>query len=228
MKKSSCLGVFLTLAFLMNGCVVESHKTVVSHPTGDQNFTKSKVINTTDQVTGSYRGEFLALGIGQSESLINSIKSNNNETINSVLSSPNDFIPPVLYALADQIMEMNEPRAAMFWYYTAQLRARSDANKSLDPTVSEGLNELNRHYGLKIGRYAKEHIDELTEIMGRVIEYDKISERQYEPKWVAVLGAEAYTKDVISFVGSEEYDAINNSTRDGFYRGFLNAVHNHH
>ena len=224
MMKNSFLCCVLSLTVLLSGCVVESHKTVVSQPSNEQNYAKSEIVNSTDRVTGSYRGEFLALGIGHSESLINSIKSNNNDAINSVLSHPNDFIPPVLFALADQVMEMNEPRAAMFWYYTAQLRARSDANKSLDPTVSNGLNELNRYYGLKIGRYAKEHIAELTEIMERVIEYDKISDRMYNPKWVAVLGDEAYTKEVISFVSKEEFKAIDDSTREGFYRGFLNAI----
>lgn len=224
MKKTNYLALLLC-SFLLTGCVVESHKTTVSQPSPDENYSKAKRVNETDQVTGSYRGEFLALGIGQSESLINSIKDANNETINSVLSHPNDFIPPVLFALADQLFEMSEPRAAMFWYYTAQLRARSDANKSLDPTVSEGLLNLNRYYGHKIGHYAKAHLEELNEIMARVIEYDRISKRLYEPKWVAVLGADAYTKEKIAFVEQDAYATIDKSTREGFYRGYLNTIH---
>lgn len=217
---------FLVLAFassLLTGCVVESHSVTVSQPT-NQNGEKSNIVNGTDKVSGEYTGEFLALGIGQSESLINSIKDGNNDTINTVLQNPNDFIPPVLFALADQLMDIGESRPAMFWYYTAQLRARSDANKSLDPTVSDGLTNLNRYYGVKIGQYAKSHIAELTEIMGKVIEYDRISDRRYNAKWVAVLGEDAYTKSKIAFIDESEYKSIDNNTRIGFYRGFKKAI----
>lgn len=215
---------FLIIVFsylFLTGCVVEQRSTI-SAPTNDVNI--EKTANETTESGLSYKGEFATLGTAQSEVIIDAIKAGKNETINAVLSNPNDFTPPVLFSLADQLFEMNEPIAAMFWYYTAQLRARSDANKSLDPTVSEGLTKMNQYYGHSVGKYASSHLNELTEIMQHVIEYDELSERKYNPKWVAVLGIDSLTKSTIEFKQENEFKEIDKTTRIKFYKGFQYAL----
>ncbi|MBQ8707048.1 MAG: hypothetical protein IJ523_03045 [Succinivibrionaceae bacterium] len=207
------------LAVALGGCVVEQTREHMTAPTRSSSSSL-----TVSSVTGEYQGEFATLGSAQTEVIVASVKAGDSETINTVLSHPNDFTPPVLFAVADQIMNMNEPFAAMFWYYTAQLRARSDANKSLDPTVRDGLTRLNGYYGHAIGRYAATHIPELKTVMVKVMEYDTIAVRSYDARWVSVLGRDALTESRIAFVSPEEYDLVNEETRKGFYQGYLNAL----
>ena len=205
------------MSMLLSGCVVEQRSERFGAPTADPG-------SSVSESRGEYRGEFATLGSAQTEIIVASIKSGDSETINTVLKHPNDFTPPVLFALADQIMNMNEPVAAMFWYYTAQLRARSDANKSLDPTVRAGLTTMNSFYGHTIGKYAATHIPELKLAMSKVMEYDTIAVRSYDPRWVAVLGRDALTEERIAFAPKESFDTINEETRKGFYKGYLNAL----
>jgi hypothetical protein len=205
-------------AALLCGCVVEQRSEKITAPTMDT------ATRQQDSSAGVYRGEFATLGSAQTEVIVGSIKAGDSATINTVLSHPNDFTPPVLMALADQIMNMNEPFAAMFWHFTAQLRARSDANKSLDPTVKDGLTRLNSYYGQAIGQYAATHLDELRLAMDKVMEYDTIAERSYDPRWVSVLGRDALTQERIAFVPKEQYPQVDRETRRGFYRGFVNAM----
>ncbi len=209
----------LLSVFFLNGCVVEQRTERITQPTMD----RSKV--SSDSSIGNYRGEFASLGSAQTDIIVGSIKNGDKDTINTVLMHPNDFTPPVLFALADQLMNINEPFAAMFWYYTAQLRARSDANKSLDPTVQPSLTKLNSFYGHAVGKYASTHIPELKQAMSKVLEYDSIAVRSYDPRWVAVLGSDALTEEHIAFKDKSQFAEIDEQTRKGFYKGYLNALH---
>lgn len=208
----------LLFSLFLSGCVVEKVTDRIGPPTLDANQ------DTEISSYGHYQGEFASLGTAQTEIIVSAIKSEKTETVNTVLSHPNDFTPPALYALADYLMLKHESFAAMFWYYTAQLRARSDANKSLDPTVRDGLTKLNGFYGKDIGKYASTHISDLKQVMKRVIEYDEIAERNYDARWVAVLGKDALSQDRIAFSDPSEYEVINAKTRIGFYKGFLNVL----
>ncbi len=210
--------LFLCLTVL-SGCVVEKVTDRIGAPTQD-----SVSENNSTSSKGLYQGEFATLGTARTEIIVAAIKSENTDTINTVLLHPNDFTPPALYALADYLMSKNETFAAMFWHYTAQLRARSDANKSLDPSVRDGLTKLNSYYGHEIGVYAGTHLEQLKMAMEKVIEYDEIVDRSYDPRWIAVLGKDALSKDRIAFVTSSKYDEINKKTREGFYQGFLNVL----
>jgi hypothetical protein len=220
-NKITLLAAAFAAAAVLSGCVVEQRTDRIGPPTMDPQTSSG---SSDSASRGEYRGEFATLGSAQTEIIVASVKSGDSETINTVLSHPNDFTPPVLFALADQVMNMNEPFAAMFWYYTAQLRARSDANKSLDPTVRDGLTRMNGFYGHAIGRYAATHIPELKLAMSKVMEYDTIAERSYDPRWVAVLGRDALTEERIAFAPKEEFEKINEETRKGFYQGYLNAL----
>ncbi len=210
-------------ASVLTGCVVESRTLREGPPTTiEDSADLSKSLK--NQNMPGYSGEFAALGSAQTEAIVLSIKNGDSETINTVLQHPNDFTPPVLLALADEIMVMKQPFAAMFWHYTAQLRARSDANKSLDPTVKDALTRLNAHYGREVASYAKENLAELKMAMAKVFEYDEIAQRAYDPRWVAILGQDALTQTKIAFVQPSQYAEIDKKTREGFKLGFEEAL----
>lgn len=177
-----------------------------------------------NKVLVSYKGEYLQLNYVQTERLVNEILSGNIDTIKSVLENPNDYEPPVLMAYADQVFMAGQPEVAMFWYYTAQLRARSDANKSLDSSVQDGVTKLSSTYGKSIGQYALANLDKLQKVMDKVIEWDKTSERNYNPKWVAILGQEALFSNKIRFRSEDEFEKINKAVRDGWIIGFNNTM----
>ena len=111
-------------------------------------------------------------------------------------------------------------RSALFWFYTAQLRARSDANKSLDPTTQQGVTELSNQFAKDINRYALGHLDELTITVNHVLTWDRQTKRYYDPRWVALHGQEAYTKTTIGFKPQSEWPVIDELTRQGFEKGF--------
>ena len=166
------------------------------------------------------QGEFAQLPRYPTERAVNALLSGDNQISKEVLTDPNAYTPPVLFALAHQLYQQGEITPALFWYYTAQLRARSDANKSLDPTTQQGVTELSGQFARDVNRYALGHLDELATTVQHVLEWDRQTTRYYDPRWVALHGQDAYSKTTIAFKPREEWRQIDEATRQGFEKGF--------
>ena len=50
------------------------------------------------------------------------------QTVDVIVKNPNNYNPPVIYALSKELYDNNQKDEATFWFYVAQLRARYDAN----------------------------------------------------------------------------------------------------
>ena len=211
----------LSIGFILSGCVqvTQDGKPIKATPSN-----KSVHLELNKALT-SFKGEYAQLKYEETNKIISEIFQGNIDTIKSVLEEPNKYEPPVLFAYADQVFLAGQPEVAMFWYYTAQLRARSDANKSLDSSVREGVTNLSNKYGNAIGQYALANLDKLQNVMVKVIEWDESSTREYDPKWVAILGQEAKFSNKIRFRSESEYKKINDSVREGWKLGFKNAIY---
>ena len=166
-----------------------------------------------------FQGEFAQLVRRPTEEAVNGLLSGNNQTLEAVLTDPNVYTPPVLFALAHQLYQQGEITPALFWFYTAQLRARSDANKSLDPTTQAGITELTRKYCETINRYAHSHPHEVSKAVRMALEWDKQTKRYYNVYWVALYGADSRVKEKVEFRPREQWNQIDEQTRLGFEKG---------
>lgn len=203
----------------LSGCVVESTSEGVS-----ERAMKMPINKELDEMFSVLQGEYADIDKERIDKISKEISNGDIDTIKMVMKDPNSFEPPILFAYSEQVFKSGNFDVAMFWYYTAQLRARSDANKSLDKSVHKGVTGLSVRYGSVIGKYALENKSILKDVMKNVIEWDKISERNYDPKWVALLGDEAKFSSVIRFVSPEKYKTINDEVRKGWEAGFETAM----
>jgi hypothetical protein len=109
--------------------------------------------------------------------------------VDSVLKSPNKYIPPVLFALSNALLLRNENDKGTFWFYAAQLRARYDVNRCSDKTATAAA--YNQTFGLEINLYAFDHIDKLKKIIKEVIEFVKTNDELYDQRWINLSGMDA-------------------------------------
>ena len=222
MNLSKIVAYAVISAVITTGCVTvtaDGRKINDNNEVATNNTSKelSLMLNTLN-------GDYLKLNTQKTNRIVQEITDGNLDTIKMVMDNPNDYEPPVLFAYADQVYKSGHYDTAMFWFYTAQLRARSDANKSLDKSVQEGVTRLSSVYSQTIGVYALEHPNELESTMKKVLEWDAITERNYDPKWVAILGNEAKISDTIRFCEPEKYKSINQEVRRGWKIGFDAAL----
>jgi hypothetical protein len=152
--------------------------------------------------------------------------------IERIKAGPQNFAPPVLYALANVLFERGEKDDATFWYYAGQLRARFDANRCADVTARQAVRELNRSFGVGINKYAFEDLPKLEALIPRVVEWDRRTPHKYDHRWINLHGMEAMRSGLGGKSGAvpalsapeAEWEKIAEKTREDYLDGFKKAV----
>lgn len=170
------------------------------------------------------QGEYRLLPLETTRRQVDELLLGTPVTLAFVQNHPDEVTPPVLFALAYQLYQQQHYHDAMFWFYTAQLRARSDANKSLDTSVQQGVTKLSEQFGSEISLYALSHPAEMEAAMIQALRRDKTAARRYNPRWVALHGAEVLTRQEYAFVPMALWSEIDRQTRREYARGFARLM----
>lgn len=169
-------------------------------------------------------GEFAEIETDQTEAAVAKLAKRDKQTLDAVKSSPGNFAPPALYAAADLLMKLHKENEALTYFYLGQLRARSDVNKSLDPSARAAIDVLNERYGPPINKYAFSNVEKLKEAVSAVLRLDRELPRNYDPRWVALHGMQAFTKSNVQFRPETEWKTIDEKTRKDYRSGFQQAM----
>ena len=196
--------------------------------------TPSKTDQTTSASSGAKqapekivpKGEFADIDVSKSDQAMADIASGKGEVINSIMKAPNDYTPQVLYLVSAIMFENQYQDKAVFWFYTAELRARSDANKSGDKTAHGVVNQLNQFFGKKIMPYSLSNPERLNAIVKQVLKSDVEQKRNYDPRWIALLGNDAKTETKIKFFPKDKWPEIDALTRNQFRQAIEKALAN--
>lgn len=170
------------------------------------------------------KGEFAQIDIKKSQDAMDTITGGNPNAINDILQTPNDYAPPVLYLISAIMFDNDYQDQATFWFYAAQLRARSDANKSGDETAHQAVSQLNQRFGAKITPYSMSNPTRLQSIVGQVLEWDEEQTRNYDARWVALQSKDVMTEDKVDFAPRDKWQEINALTRNQFRQGLEQAI----
>lgn len=170
------------------------------------------------------QGEFAEIVMEPSTGEFNRLLKKDRKAIEQVMANPGNYNPPVLYALSYALFETNRKEEAPQWFYLGQLRARSDANKTLDPSAAQGVDVMNQHFGGAINQYAMSDLATLETTVNRVIELDAKLPRNYDPRWIALHGVDAFSKMKVRFEPKSKWSGIDQRTRKTYLADFRDAL----
>ncbi|MDP5293231.1 hypothetical protein Q9290_13190 [Oceanimonas sp. CHS3-5] len=170
------------------------------------------------------KGEFAQIDVSRSQQAMDDITGGKADTINIILQSPNDYAPPVLYLMSAIMFDNDYQDQGTFWYYAAQLRARSDANKSGDETTHAAVSRLNQQFGVRIGPHSLSNPERLRAIVNQVLKWDSEQTRNYDPRWVALQGQDVVTETQLDFAPREKWQEIDALTRNQYRQGLEQAI----
>jgi len=162
-------------------------------------------------------------------SLLDPQNSTKSKLIDSIIQSPNNYDPPVLYVLSNVFFTSGKYNDAIFWFYLAQLRARYDVNRCADKTASAA--QYNQTFGLDINQYAFAHLDDLEKIIPKVIEFERSNEENYDQRWINLTGMNAMSSALADKADNkplskakDEWPAIKKGTIADYEEGFKQAL----
>ncbi len=184
--------------------------------------------------TGIYAQIDTRLAIETMQSLSNGSAADRANAIEAVLAKPENYAPPVFYALSHALFSEGRKNDAMFWFYAGQLRARFDANRCSDATARQAVGVLNQTYGTPINQYAFQDIAKLEELIPKVVEWDRKTPHNYDQRWINLHGMNAILTGMVLkksddaqpplSLPSEQWEEIAEKTRSDYLSGFTEAM----
>lgn len=195
--------------------------------------------NTTDSVqTVSPQGEYSKVNTSNSNEanklLLNGSKKEKQKTIKEIQEHPDQYAPPVFYALSSVLFGEGKKDEAAFWFYAGQLRARYDANRCADISARSAVSALNQQFGTPINQYTFQDLPKLEKLIPRVIEWDKKTPHNYDHRWInlhgmsainsALLGKSSSSSEEILSYPEAEWNSIAERTRNEYLKGFQEAM----
>lgn len=105
----------------------------------------------------------------------------------TILKNPNNFIPPVLFAMSQVIFNDGKKKKALFWFLVAQIRAKYDANLSredLQHYAHKVISLYEDEFGQSIKKYAAQHVFQLEKVIRNAIRFIKENKSNYNHRWI--------------------------------------------
>lgn len=152
--------------------------------------------------------------------------SEKKKVIKEIKAHPEQYAPPVFYALSHALFE-NDKEGALFWFYAGQIRIRYDANRCADKSAQSAAGALSNQYGVLINQYAFQNIDLLKKIVPKAVKWDSETPNEYDHRWIHLHGMGAFTGDDKEMsLPESEWEAIKKKTGDEYLEGFQEAMKN--
>ncbi len=144
------------------------------------------------------------------------------ELMANIVMHPNNYNPPVLYALSKELFMQDKKEEAAFWFYVAQLRARYDANICADRSAAQGVAILNNTYGPDINQFAFSDIAFLETTVEKVVAFVRENEENYDHRWLNLHGMGAFINDGDAELSKpkEMWPEIKAKTINDYHEGF--------
>lgn len=169
-------------------------------------------------------GEFAKIDVAESnrviEQLLSRDKVKRTQAMERFLKEASRMTPPVFFVAAKELQESGEPDEAVYWLIIGRLRAASDILKCQDPSVHQAIAVLNHQFGMQIeSRFL--HYQTLSKIIDRAFAWEKDQPRQYDARWIALYGADAYSRSKVRFKDQAEWAMINVSIRQSTRKALM-------
>lgn len=107
--------------------------------------------------------------------------------IRTVRNDAGAYAPPVLYALANTLVE-DRAEEAIFWYHVGRMRAVYDALRCRDKSANAGLLDLRTRLNKPLVYSQFYRRERLIGIAQKAVDWDTKNPRTYDQRWISLYG----------------------------------------
>ncbi|HEX3847593.1 MAG TPA: hypothetical protein VHV81_09445 [Steroidobacteraceae bacterium] len=194
------------------------------------------------QPTGPYvgalsvpaQGEYATIDTKPSVAAIRTLAATagheNDALVGSILQNAGAYNPPVLFALAALLYRQNDIDGAIFWLNAARVRATFDAQRCTDLSARSAVDTLVRQMPHELIAAQFRSRDALIKSIDLVIRWDDATPVAYDPRWVALHGANAIRRgigvtssDQPLMIPAKKWPALKKAVHDEVRSGLLQA-----
>jgi hypothetical protein len=141
-----------------------------------------------------------------------------------VAASPDRYAPPALFVASSMCIDIGEEELASFLFNLAWLRSRTDAWKCNDLSARAAVTVLLTEFSPRIRLQMLKDYRRWRVICMKVIEWDRTHEREYDPRWIALHGIEAFTNGETKFEPEDQWAALDEKGRQVLRTFWVNTA----
>lgn len=153
--------------------------------------------------------------------LVDEEGENLEDLIKQIQENPDDYEPPVIFALANKLFLLEQKEEAVFWFYLAQVRslyAKHLAKANLQETGQGRINLYLNNFGASIKPYALSQPQLLAGLMDRIKTYLDRHQENYNLLWLYSQEEELSDFAKKHFKPKNEWKAIRYTTYQSFFK----------
>jgi Rap1a immunity proteins len=115
----------------------------------------------------------------------------NSDLVAQITKTPGNYMPPVLFALAEWYYKRNQIEEAIFWLNAAALRGEFDAAICTDVSAKSAIIELAQQLPPELYKQEFADKDRFNRIVDRAIRWDETAPATYDHRWISLHGLNA-------------------------------------
>jgi hypothetical protein len=163
------------------------------------------------------RGEFVKIRVAATSELLQRLhhkdQSVREQALKEFLTEPERYAPPACFAAAAAMFASSDREQSLFWYDVAELRGISDAAKCSDVSANEVIGFLVEEFGDPFRKLARRNWRDSSDTMQRAIKWDRLHERKYDQRWIALHGTDALSRYSLRMAPRENWGEIDERIR---------------
>ncbi|OGR34199.1 MAG: hypothetical protein A2051_03450 [Desulfovibrionales bacterium GWA2_65_9] len=177
---------------------------------------KSFVVEPTGEYATIDNNPMLLL----TQKLLGTYSQENDPLIGQIMKTPEDYQPPVLFALAKVLYKRGQFDDAVYWMHAGLLRICQDAAVSTDPSVHSAIGKMILMMPQDLLKRQFDDAAKLNSIMERIVKWDEATPYKYDRRWIAHSGVASIARSMSNstqagplLVPREQWDALAQKTR---------------
>jgi tetratricopeptide (TPR) repeat protein len=165
------------------------------------------------------------------QKLYNTTGHENDDLINQIIKNSGDYIPPVLFGLANLLYKQGDTEKAIFWFNAARLRSIFDARLCTDESARSAVPALLQQMPKDLIKRQYDDPIQLKTTIDRVIKWDETTPYNYDHRWISLHGIGAISSGLTPTkpagpltVPRESWDTVAQKNREEYRAGINQAL----
>ncbi len=213
--------------------IAESYPCTVQATPSLANTERSQIGAKKLEITPT--GEYTSIDIKPTIAIMQKLRSTsahgNDNLVGEITKNSGNYMPPVLFALADLFYRRGDFDNAIYWFNAARVRGNFDATLCTDISARSAISALVQQMPRELIKTQFADIPRLKDTIDRVLKWDETTPYNYDHRWISLHGMNAINNGLGNpgpsgplTVPRDSWDALAKTNRDQYRKSLDEAI----
>jgi hypothetical protein len=179
------------------------------------------------------KGEYATIHTQPTIAIVEKLQDNapQKELEIQIIQHSGNYIPTVLFTLANRLYQKGDIENALFWLHASRLRVKLDAELCTDKSSQAALFTFDVNTSPGLRKKNRENLLKLKKIIEQVIQWDERTPYNYDRRWISLHGTRAIDTSLGNVVPlkpltvpKDQWDVLAQKNREAYRQAINTAI----